>query len=205
MKTYIKFSYLKKVKIFLFVIIAFSFTPFDTLAKDTTPPAITFEETETKASVTPDQHTTTTTSTLSTSTPTEKEFLCPVSFIFKEYQHQQKILISLRDQVLAKHEQGISYTNLFYIHSPEITLIMLSNDDIKTHVRKVLTEILPVATALIKEGKAELSQQLINEIDSLLNEIAHKAGSQLREVVRKAKSDIIKKEIFKELRIEITK
>ncbi len=205
MKTYIKFSYLKKVKIFLLVIIAFSFIPFDALAKDITPSAITSEEAEIKAVTTSDKNTTTTTITLSTSTPTDKEFLCPVSFILKEDQHQQKILRSLRDEVLAKHEKGISYTNLFYLHSPEITLIMLSNDDIKTHAGKILTKILPVATALIKEGKAELSQQLIDEIDSLLNEIAHKASSELREVVRKAKSDIIKKEIFKELGIKLTK
>jgi hypothetical protein len=205
MKTYIKFSYLKKTKIFLLIIVAFSFAPLDAFVKDTTPPAITMEETGIKAATTANKHTTTTTSALSTSTPTDKEFLCPVSFILKEEQHQQKILRSLRDEVLAKHEKGISYTNLFYLHSPEITLIMLSNDDIKTNAGKILIEILLVATALIKEGKAELSQQLIDEIDSLLNEIAHKADSQLREVLKKAKSDLIKKEIFKDLGIKIIK
>jgi len=46
---------------------------------------------------------------------------------------------------------------------------------------------------------------LIDDIDALLNEIAHQASSQLREVIRMAKSDIIKKEIFKEMGIEITK
>jgi len=195
MQSYPNFTYLKEALLFLLVVVALSFTPFDAFAKDTTPPAITTFE----------KNITTTTSILSTSTSTEKEFLCPVSCILKENQHQQKILRSLRDEVLAKHEKGVSYTNLFYVHSPEITLIMLSNDDIKTHAGNVLTEILPLATSLIKEGKAELPEQLIDEIDSLLNEIAHKAGSQLRGVVKKAKSDIIKREIFKELGIKITK
>ncbi len=84
-------------------------------------------------------------------------------------------------------------------------MILLSHNDIKIHAQKILMELLPVTTALMNEGTAEISQQLIDDIDALLNEIAHQSSSQLREVIRMAKSDIIKKEIFKEMDLKITK
>ena len=62
-----------------------------------------------------------------------------------------------------------------------------------------------MVTALLEKGEAELSPQLIDDIDTLLNAIARKASAQLREAIKMAKSDLIKKEIFKELGIKITK
>jgi hypothetical protein len=45
----------------------------------------------------------------------------------------------------------------------------------------------------------------LDDADKVLNEIAHKASPSLRETIKMAKSDIIKKEIFEELNIKITK
>jgi len=205
MKSYSNLTYLKNTKISLFLAIIFPFTPLNTIAKDTTPPPYTTSITESKATTTSNINIITTTSVLSTSTTTEKVYLCPISLIFEGNQHQQEILRKFRDEVLASHEKGVVYTNLYYINSPEITLIVLSHKDIKTHAKKILIELLPVVTALLKEGEAELSQQLIDNIDTLLNEIAHKASIQLREVIKMAKSDLIKKEIFKEMGIKIIK
>lgn len=205
MKPYSNSIYLKNKKISLFLAIIFSFIPLNTIGKDTTPPDNTTSIAESKKTAIPDFNTITTTSVLSTSTTSEKTELCPITLIFEGDQHQQKLLEEFRDEVLARHEKGVMYTNLYYINSPEITLIILSHKDIKTHANKILIELLPVVTALLKKGEAELSQQLIDDSDTLLNEIAHKASSQLREVIKMAKSDIIKKELFKELGIKIIK
>ena len=92
--------------------------------------------------------------------------------------HQQNLLKEFRDVVLAEHKKGITYTKLYYIHSPEITLILLSHDAIKIHAQKILKELLPVITDLLNKGTAEISQPLIDDMDALLNEIAHQASSQ---------------------------
>jgi len=205
MKSYSNFIFLKNIKIFLLLSLTFSFIPSNAIAKDITPPTNTTSIAESKKTTTPNLYTTTTTSDLSTSTNSEKLELCPILLIFEENQHQQKILKEFRDEVLARHEKGVIYTNLYYFNSPEITLIVLSNKDIKTHAQKILMELLPIITALLKKGEAEMSQQLLDDIDALLNEMAHKASSPLREVIKMAKSEIIKKEIFKELGIKITK
>lgn len=154
---------------------------------------------------TPPQPNPSTTSPLPASTAAEENELCPISFMLENDPHQQNLLKEFRDVVLAEHKKGITYTKLYYIHSPEITLILLSHDAIKIHAQKILKELLPVITDLLNKGTAEISQPLIDDMDALLNEIAHQASSQLREAIRMAKSDIIKKEIFKEMDLSINK
>jgi len=204
MKPVETFASIKNMSFSLIIVVALLVIPSNVIAKEITTSISTTSLTDPKDTTTSNPNLTTT-SPLSTSTASEKRELCPISFIFEGDQHQQNPLKEFRDEVLARHKKGITYTRLYYIHSPEITLILLSHNDIKIHAQKILMELLPVTTALINKGKAEISQQLIDDIDALLNEIAHQASSQLREVIRMAKSDIIKKEIFKEMGIAIIK
>ncbi len=197
-------KYLKNTKTTFFLAIIFFLTPLNTIAEGTTTSTTTLAS-ESKVNPNYNPDTTTTTSSLSTPTKAENIYICPVAFVLGGDQKQQTLIKEFRDEVLAKHEKGITYTKLYYINSPEITLIILSNEDIKTYTKKILIELLPVATSLLDKGESELSQQLIDDIDTLLNTIAHKATSKLREVIKMAKSDLIKKEIFKELGIKITK
>lgn len=205
MKSYTNFIYLNNSKIVLSFVMILLFIPLNTTAQDTTLLTTTTPMVELQNTTTSTLDITITTSALSTSTTTEKIYLCPIALIFAEGKHQQKLLTEFKDKVLAKHKKGVTYTNLYYLNSPEITLIILSNPDIKTHAKNILIKLLPVATALLEKGEAELSQQLIDDMDALLNEVAHKASSKLIEVIKMAKSDIIKKEIFKELGFKITK
>ena len=203
MKYLSNFIYLKNTKISFFLAIIFFLVPLNIIAEDTTPPTtILTSESKATSNHNPD---TTTTSSLQTSTKAKNIYICPVAFVLGGDQKQQIVIKEFRDEVLARHEKGITYTKLYYINSPEVTLIILSNEDIKAFARKILIELLPVVTALLEKGEAELSQQLIDDIDTLLNAVAHKASSKLREVLKMAKSDLIKKEIFKDLGIKITK
>ena len=204
MKPVENFASLKNMSFSLILAVALLVIPLNVIAKDITTSIVTTSLTDPEDTTT-SQPNVTTTSPLSTSTASEKRELCPISFIFEGDQHQQNLLKEFRDEVLARHNKGITYTRLYYVHSPEITMILLSHDDIKIHAQKILKELLPVTTALMNEGTAEISQQLIDDMDALLNEIAHQASSQLREAIRMAKSDIIKKEIFKEMDIKLTK
>ena len=204
MKPFETFASIKNMNFSLILAVTLLVIPSNVIAKDITTSISTTSLTDPKDTTT-SRPNVTTSSPLSTSTESEKSELCPISFILEGDQHQQNLLKEFRDGVLARHKKGITYTRLYYIHSPEITLILLSHNDIKIHAQKILKELLPVTTALINKGTADMSQQLIDDIDALLNEIAHQSSSQLREVIRMAKSDIIKKEIFKEMDLKITK
>lgn len=181
------------------------FTPSDVFTEDGSSMSTTLSDSGLKSSQDPKPEKVITTSSPETSTATTKTEDCPVSLIFEGNQSQQTLLRDFRDEILAPNDKGIDYIKRYYLHSPEITLIILTDDDIKIRAHVLLTKILTVASALLQTGEAQLSEQVLDDADKLLNKIAHKASLSLRETIRMAKSDIIKKEIFEELNIRITK
>ncbi len=180
-------------------------TPSDVLTEDGSSISTILSDSALKTTQDPNPEKVITTSSNETSTATTKIEDCPVSLIFEGNQGQQTLLRDFRDEILAQHDKGIDYIKRYYLHSPEITLIVLTDDDIKIRAHVLLTKILTVASALLQTGEAQLSEQVLDDADKLLNKIAHQASLSLRETIKMAKSDIIKKEIFEELNIKITK
>lgn len=134
-------------------------------------------------------------------TSSEETASCPVSLLLSSDDGEEEIFTRFRDVVLAKHERGITYTKLYYIHSPEITLIILTDNAIKAHAQKILSDLLPIAAERLKKGESSLPQKMLDDMDSLINEIARSASPALKDALRMAKSDLIKKTIFEELKI----
>ena len=156
------------------------------------PSTATSDQTETVAAVPP-----------GTATSGEETGSCPVSILLEGSDREQEIFARFRDRVLSENERGINYTRLYYIHSPEITLILLTDNDIRAHARKILSDLIPVVSARLKKGEASLPQKTLDDMDGLINEIARSASSELKDVLRMAKSDLIKKTIFEELKFSI--
>ncbi len=93
------------------------------------------------------------TETVGTATSGEEPGSCPVSLLLEGSDHEQEIFARFRDRVLAENERGINYTRLYYIHSPEITLILLTDNDIRAHARKILSDLLPVVSRAFKKER----------------------------------------------------
>jgi hypothetical protein len=138
-----------------------------------------------------------------TADPGDEAGSCPVSLFLSPEGGEEKILTRFRDTVLAAHERGINYTRLYYINSPEITLIILTDDAIKAHAQKILNDLIPIAAVRLKKGDASISQRLLDDMDSLINEMARSASPALKDALRMAKSDLIKKTFFDELKIRV--
>jgi len=200
-----KFTLLHTIAIIPLLGITFYLMPLSVIATESTVPTAAPPDSEVKNSTHPDPTESTTTPTPATPMEGSKTEWCPLAIILQEDHPQQELLKEFRDVVLTVHEKGKNYTKLYYLHSPEITLIILTNTNVKKHAQKILSETLPIAADLLRKEEACLSEPLLNDIDTLLNEIAHKASPELREVIKMAKSDIIKKDIFEELNITITK
>lgn len=200
-----KFTLLHTIPMLPVLVMTFYLMPLSVIATDSTVPTAAPPVSEVKNSTQPDPTESTTTPTPSTPTEGSKTEWCPLAIILQEDHPQQELLKEFRDVVLTQHEKGKNYTKLYYLHSPEITLIILTNNNVKKHAQKILSETLPIAEDLLRKEEACLPELLLNDIDTLLNEIAHKASPSLREVIRMAKSDIIKKDIFEELNITIIK
>ena len=205
MKRPYKLTLLHTIPMLLLLLMTLVMIPPSAIATDSTVPSAAPPVSEVQNRTQPDPTEKTTTSNHPTPTEGGKTEWCPLAIILQEDHPQQELLKEFRDAVLTQHEKGKNYTKLYYLHSPEITLIILTNNKVKTNAQKVLSETLPIAEDLLRKGEAYLPELLLNDIDALLNEIAHKASPSLREVIKMAKSDIIKKDIFEELNITITK
>jgi hypothetical protein len=171
-----------------------------------TPPTVTATQTEeTVGDIDPGPVSTQSSSTAPSTTadPGDEAGPCPVSLLLSPEGGEEKILTRFRDSVLAAHERGISYTRLYYINSPEITLIILTDDAIKAHAQKILHDLILITAARLKKGEASISQRLFDDMDSLINEMARSAGPALKDALRMAKSDLIKKTFFEELKIRV--
>jgi len=178
-----------KITALFFIILPFSLG--HCLASDL-PSTATSDQTETAAAVPP-----------GTATSGEETGSCPVSILLEGNDREQEIFVRFRDRVLSENERGINYARLYYIHSPEITLILLTDNDVRAHARKILSDLIPVVSARLKKGEASLPQKTLDDMDGLINEIARSASSELKDVLRMAKSDLIKKTIFEELKFSI--
>jgi len=205
MKKSKKFTVLKNITMLQLFLMTFFLIPLRVIATDSTAPTTAPPVSALKNSPRPNPTENTATSALSTPTAGGTTEWCPLALVFEEDYHQQELLKEFRDVILTQHEKGKYYTKRYYLHSPEITLILLSDNDIRKHAQKIFSEIIPIASDLLKTGETELPEKLLDDADTLLNEIAHRASPSLREVIKLAKSDIIKKDIFKELNITITK
>jgi hypothetical protein len=171
-----------------------------------TPSTVTATQTEeTVGDIDPGPVSTQSSSTVPSTTadPGDEAGSCPVSLLLSPEGGEEKILTRFRDTVLAAHERGISYTRLYYINSPEITLIILTDDAIKAHAQKILHDLILITAARLKKGEASISQRLLDDMDSLINEMARSASPALKDALRMAKSDLIKKTFFEELKIRV--
>ena len=189
----------------IIVLIVSLVTLSDGFAEDSSSISTTVSNSSLKSAQDPHPEKGVTTSSPETFTATNETEECPVLLIFEANQRQKTILRDFRDEILARHEKGIDYIKRYYLHSPEITLILLTNDDIRIRAHVLVTKIITVASALLKTGETQLSEKVLDDADKVLNEIAHKASPSLRETIKMVKSDIIKKGIFEELNIKITK
>jgi hypothetical protein len=198
---------LKNLSIFSIIVLIASLVVIssDGFAEERSSISTTVSNTSIKSPQDPHPEKGVTTSSPETPTATTKTEECLVSLIFEGNQRQQTILRNFRDEILARHDKGIEYIKRYYLHSPEITLILLADDDIRIRAHVLFTKMVTVASALLETGGAQLSEHVLDDADKVLNDIAHKASPSLRETIKMAKSDIIKKEIFEELNIKIAK
>ena len=201
MRTLKKFSFLAV----LLLIVSLVLTLPDGFAEDSSSMSTTVSNSAVKNPHNPHPEKGITTSSPEVASGITKAEDCPVSLIFEGNQGQETLLRNFRDEILSQHDKGIDYIKSYYLHSPEITLIILTDDDLRIRAHVLFTNIVTVASALLKTGEAQLSEKVLGDADKVLNEIAHKASPSLRETIKMAKSDLIKKEIFEELNIKITK
>jgi hypothetical protein len=136
--------------------------------------------TTTTTSITPPPPTTTTAATK----------ICPCQLALRGDVGTLETLRSFRDEVLNTNALGKAYTNLYYLYTPEITLMMLLDEDLRLEAADVLVDLSPEIEAIVENGKGTISTKATSRVKSLLNKISVKASPGLKKAIKRAKKDL---------------
>jgi hypothetical protein len=83
--------------------------------------------------------------------------------------------------VLDTSSAGQEYEALFREHSPELSLILLRNPDLRASVQQALTDLTPAVQALTQESNdVIISADMVNQIESIVDALAAEASPTLR-------------------------
>ena len=136
-------------------------------------------------------------------TTTTTKGLCPSEVALQGNSYQLQKLRDFRDRVLANTPRGNDYIAIYYQHSSEVSLLLLSDEGLRTKARKLLVDFLPTIESLLGDEEVVLSKELVTRIESLLDGIGSKASPQLRAEISKVQREIRKTEFLEQLGIAV--
>lgn len=102
------------------------------------------------------------------------------------------VLRSFRDSVLARSATGALYTQLYYRFTDEVKAIIMADESLRAEVQTVLMRVVAVANSAVAGGKAEIDEQLKQDMLNLLDRIQAGASLGLKVALFKAKMDILR-------------
>ena len=175
----------------------------------TTPYPPPGSSTTTTASDTPSTTTVKTTTSInpdSSSSTTSQSQLWPL-FYDTMWGNKREInlvlLRAFRDEILVNTEVGRKYTSILYGNSLEVAELLLENPSLTAKTREVIDELLPRIVLLTTKGKAAITKDKINKVESLLDHFEAKASPKLASAIKKVRKDISERKALKKLGIKI--
>jgi hypothetical protein len=119
-----------------------------------------------------------------------KSSTCPLSLILKDSNSALAMIRNFRDTRLALNTQGKRYTDLYYRHASEITIMMIRDDDLLQQATTLMNQLLPTINFLQQGRVTSLSQTMAGKIQSLLNKIEKQASPGLCSSIHELKDTI---------------
>lgn len=118
---------------------------------------------------------------------------CPAQEVLEDQSSSLNLLRKLRNEILAKHELGREYTNLYYKHAPEMTSLIITHEEIREDVSELILDIIPEIKLLIEGEYVILRTEVIDEVENFFNTLESYARPEFRKTIKKMIKDIRKK------------
>jgi len=141
-----------------------------------------------------------------TTTTTSISLLWPMAYdkMWGAKKYENLLLLRVfRDEILLNTEVARGYISMLYDNSFEIAILLLQEPLLTAQTREVIDEILISVESLLYNDEMEISQDIMNNFITLLDQFETKASPKLKTAISKLKRDINKGEIFKQLGIII--
>ena len=113
---------------------------------------------------------------------------CPIAFVLGQDQLKLDLFRDFRDSKLKTADNGLSLTSLYYQHSAEITQILSRDMALTFQAAEILSE---MAEALyLQKDLLKIDKNLLEKALNLADSISDRAGSDLKEDIKKIKNQI---------------
>jgi hypothetical protein len=114
---------------------------------------------------------------------------CPAQVVLEE-PSSLDLLRKLRSNVLAKHETGRTYTNLYYKHAAELVGLIISHQDLRRDSANLLKDIMPDIGVLLQGKHIILENDFMGNVDDLMDALESYASSDLRKTLKMIREDL---------------
>lgn len=113
---------------------------------------------------------------------------CAVTTALLDSPAREEVLGLLRNfqsEVLITSTAGQDYNDLFYKHSPEVTIILFRNPDLRAQVQQTLAELSPVVEALTGAGPdVVITAEMVAPVAEIVEALAEAGSPELRRDLR---------------------
>jgi hypothetical protein len=128
---------------------------------------------------------------------------CPAVITLEDEPDSLHLLRDFRDSVLNQTESGKEYIDLYYTYASEVSLIIMSDSDLKNRMGKIFQQFIPLLKLLMEEERAILPYEMKDEIGLLFDDFEEKASPFLKPAMKKVRRELNKGDIFKSMGFEV--
>ena len=108
---------------------------------------------------------------------------CAASMLFGDKSMEAELFRDFRDEVLLSSDSGKELIEMYYRHALELNLIAGNNTAIRTMIRRVLIDMIPIVESALEGGDLIISISAAKDIDKLCDAISEVAGTELSETI----------------------
>lgn len=128
---------------------------------------------------------------------------CPAVISLENEAFNLQLLREFRDKVLHRTEFGKRYSDLYYTHAAEVSLLMVVDEGVRIKVERVFQQVIPLITLLLEGERVVVLSRLEGAIELLCSELEDKGSPSLRETVKKFRQKVHQREFIKELGVQV--
>lgn len=100
------------------------------------------------------------------------------------------LMRSYRDEIMKQSPVGTQYVDLYYVHTGEISQLLLSDRELAYASAALMTRLTPKFEAILSGQPASLSDSDNALIEALINRVASQASPELNEALERFRADL---------------
>lgn len=105
------------------------------------------------------------------------------------------LLRNFRDDFLRKTPEGEFYIKAYYVHTEELSKIIISNPLLKQQFVRLIEDTTPVIKSLINKEQTVILKKQKKEITAFLNKVHTQSSPDLKNIIQKIKTKLMSGEL----------